>query len=58
MASIPTGYGHLGQAGLDDQVLGKVYDHTVVRRLLKYTLAYKFWAFLSVFGMMLSLIHI
>lgn len=52
MASIPTGYGHLGQAGLDDQVLGKVYDHTVVRRLLKYTLAYKFWAFLSVFGMM------
>lgn len=51
MATVPSGYGHLGQAGLDDQVLGKVYDHTVVRRLLNYTLSYKLWAFLSVFGM-------
>ena len=36
---------------LDDQILGKLYDHRVVIRLLKYVLPYKMWALLSLTGM-------
>ena len=52
MATAAPGYGHLGRAGLDDQVLGKLYDHTVVVRLFKYVFPYKMWASLALVGML------
>ena len=51
MAVTPTGYGHLGRAGLDEQILGKLYDHSVAVRLLGYVLKYKLRAGLALFGM-------
>jgi ATP-binding cassette subfamily B multidrug efflux pump len=51
MAVAPAGYGHLGSAGLDEQALGKVYDHSVMVRLLRYVLKYKMRAGLALFGM-------
>ena len=47
----PSGYGHLGRMSLDDQILGKLYDHRVVIRLFKYFLPYKLWTTLSLVGM-------
>ena len=51
MAATPPGYGQLGRMSLDDQILGRLYDHRVVVRLLKYALPYKLWALLSITGM-------
>jgi len=51
MAVSPTGYGHLGGAGLDEQILGKLYDHSVIVRLLGYVLKYKMRAGLAMVGM-------
>ncbi|MDP7619114.1 MAG: ABC transporter ATP-binding protein [Dehalococcoidia bacterium] len=49
--SPPVGYGHIGGSALDDQVLGKLYDHRVVIRLMRYVLRYRLWASLSLIGM-------
>ena len=51
MANIAAGYGHLGRSGLDDLVLGKLYDRRVVVRLLGYVLAYKRWTVMAMIGM-------
>ena len=51
MATQPTGYGHLGGAGLDELVLGRIYDHSVIVRLFRYVLPYKRWAALAILGM-------
>ena len=51
MNSSRPGYGHLGSAGLDDLVLGNLYDHRVVGRLLGYVLPYKLWVVASAVGM-------
>ena len=51
MANAPAGYGHLGRAGLDEQILGRLYDHTVVVRLSKYVLPYKWQVTLAFVGM-------
>ncbi len=51
MASQPVGFGHLGRAGLDEIVLGKLYDHGVMVRLFKYVLPYRRWALLAILGM-------
>ena len=51
MAAVPGGYGHLGRSGLDDLILGKLYDHRVVIRLARYALPYKLWAGLALVGM-------
>lgn len=40
-----------GIGGLDDQVLGSVYDHRVVVRLLKYAIRYKRPCFIAILGM-------
>ena len=47
----PVGYGHLGRMSLDDQIMGKLYDHGVVTRLFKYVIPYKLWATLALAGM-------
>ena len=49
--SPPVGYGHIGGSALDDQVLGKLYDHRVVIRLMRYVFRYRFWTSLSLIGM-------
>ena len=51
MTTTPTGYGHLGGSGLDEQVLGRVYDHAVVVRLLRYVRPYKRTTVLAIVGM-------
>ena len=51
MTTTPTGYGHLGGSGLDEQVLGRVYDHAVVVRLLRYVRSYKTTTVLAIVGM-------
>ena len=51
MAVAPRGYGHLGQVGLDELVMGKFYDHTVVARLFKYVIPYRLWTLLAIIGM-------
>ena len=45
------GYGHLGHSHLDDVLMGNLYDHGVVMRLVKYGLPYRFWAILAFVGM-------
>ncbi len=49
--SPPVGYGHIGGSALDDQVLGKLYDHRVVIRLMRYVFRYRLWTALSIIGM-------
>jgi ATP-binding cassette subfamily B multidrug efflux pump len=51
VAVAPRGYGHLGQVGLDELVMGKFYDHTVVARLFKYVIPYRLWTLLAIIGM-------
>ena len=43
--------GYLGPSALDDQVLGRLYDHGVVVRLFRYVAPYKTWAALAILGM-------
>ena len=40
-----------GIGGLDDQILGRVYDHRVVARLLRYVVRYKLASTLAIIGM-------
>jgi len=45
------GYGHLGHSHLDDVLMGNLYDHGVVMRLVRYALPYRFWAVMAFIGM-------
>ena len=51
MTTTPTGYGHLGGTGLDEQILGRAYDHAVMVRLLGYVRPYKSTTVLAILGM-------
>jgi ATP-binding cassette subfamily B multidrug efflux pump len=51
MASTPSNLGQRSITGLDELHLGKVYDHQVVGRLLKYVFPQKGWTILAVLGM-------
>ena len=51
MASVSPRQAHRSITGLDEQHLGKVYDHRVVVRLLKYVLPQKGWSILALVGM-------
>jgi ATP-binding cassette subfamily B multidrug efflux pump len=43
--------GHLGGGGLDEQIIGTGYDHSVVVRLLKYVVPYKAGTTTALIGM-------
>ena len=51
MASVAPGRARSSITGLDEQQLGKVYDHRVVARLFKYVLPHRRWSILAVVGM-------
>ena len=46
------GYGHLGHSHLDDVLMGNLYDHGVVMRLVMYALPYRTWAIIAFVGML------
>ena len=51
MAVTHRGHGHLGGAGLDDLILGRMFDYKVVVRLFRYVRSYKPWALLAIVSM-------
>ena len=51
MTTRVSGYGHLGRSALDDVLLGNLYDHGVVMRLVKYALPYRSWVVAAFIGM-------
>ena len=51
MTTRVSGYGHLGRSALDDVLMGNLYDHGVVMRLVRYALPYRYWMIVASLGM-------